>query len=75
MGVLPPTGTQISMGRISRALGLTNTYPPPSGSIVRLNGTLGTGRNRATTIISSIPSGSQTMESQDFGGLDTPFDY
>jgi hypothetical protein len=75
MGLIPPTGTEISMGRISRSLGLTSTYPPPAGSNIKLNNTLGTGRNRAITNISSIPSGSQTLESGDFGGLDTPFDY
>jgi hypothetical protein len=75
MGLIPATGTEISMGRISRALGLTSTYPPPSGSVIKLNNTLGTGRNRAITTISSIPSGSETQESEDFGGLGTPFDY
>jgi hypothetical protein len=75
MGLIPATGTEISMGRISRSLGLTSTYPPPTGSEVKLNATLGTGRNRAITSISSIPTGSETLESSDFGGLETPFDY
>ena len=32
MGVIPATGTEISMGRISRALGTTSAYPPPASS-------------------------------------------
>lgn len=75
MGLIPATGSEISMGRISRALGLTGTYPPADGTNVGLNATLGTGRNRAITDIASIPSGSQTLESTDFGGLDTPSEY
>jgi len=73
MGQLPATGTEISMGRISQALGLTGA--PTVGSNIGLNATLGTGRNRATTVIASITSGSQVQEGSDFGGLDTPNTY
>ena len=75
MGVIPATGTEVSMGRISRALGLTGAYPPPAGSNIKLNGTLGINRSLATTNISNIASGSSTEESGDFGGLDTPNTY
>jgi hypothetical protein len=73
MGQLPATGTEISMGRISQALGLTGA--PSAGSNIGLNATLGTGRNRATTVISSIASGSQTEEGASFGGLTSPNTY
>ena len=75
MGVIPATGTEISMGRISRALGTTSAYPPPAGTNIKLNGTLGINRSNATTNISDIVSGSSTEESSDFGGLDTPNVY
>ena len=75
MGVIPATGTEISMGRISRALGTTPAYPPPAGTNIKLNGTLGINRSNATTNISNIVSGSSTEESSDFGGLDTPNTY
>jgi hypothetical protein len=75
MGIIPATGTEVSMGRISRALGLTGAYPPPAGSNIKLNGTLGINRSNAITPITDIPTGSQTEESTDFGGLDTPNPY
>ena len=75
MGVIPATGTEISMGRISRALGTTSVYPPPAESNIKLNGTLGINRSLANTSISNIVSGSETEESTDFGGLDTPNVY
>lgn len=75
MGIIPSTGTEISMGRISRALGTTSAYPPPAGTNIKLNGTLGINRSLANTSISSIVSGSETEESTDFGGLDTPNVY
>jgi len=75
MGQIPATGSEVSMGRISRALGLTGAYPPPAGSNIKLNGTLGINRSLATTNISNITSGSSTEESGDFGGLDTPNTY
>jgi hypothetical protein len=75
MGIIPATGTEISMGRISRALGTTSAYPPPVGTDIKLNGTLGINRSNAITNISDIVSGSSTEESGDFGGLDTPNNY
>jgi hypothetical protein len=71
MGVLPATGTEISMGRIGAALGVV----PNSTTQVALNAQLGTGRNRNLSGVASIPTGSQTDESQSFGGLSTTNNY
>ena len=66
MGTVPATGTEVSMGRISVVLGLAVS----AGAVqVGLNSTLGVGRNRSYSNIASIPSGSITQESTDFGGL------
>lgn len=75
MGKIPDTGNEISMGRISRALGLTSEYPPPSGSNISLNAGLGANRSNAISPVSDIPSGSDTWESSDFGGLETSEEY
>lgn len=76
MGLIPSTGSEISMGKIAKALGITTAYPPgPSEGNIKLADTLGTGRARATTVISSFASGSQVREGTDFGGLTTPNDY
>lgn len=76
MGLIPNTGTEISMGRIAKALGLAGTYPPTGSALnIKLTDTLGTGRDRSLSGVASIASGSLTRESQDFGGLATPFDY
>ena len=66
MGTVPATGTEVSMGRISVVVGLAAT---PGQVQVGLNSTLGVGRNRSYSNVASIPSGSQTLESSDFGGL------
>jgi len=75
MGKIPDTGNQISMGRISKALGLTNDYPPPSGSNISLNANLGANRSNAISPVSDIPLGGDTWESSDFGGLETHHSY
>jgi hypothetical protein len=54
------------MGRISVVLGLAST---PGEVQVGLNSTLGVGRNRSYSAVASIPSGSASQESSDFGGL------
>jgi hypothetical protein len=41
----------------------------PGAVQVGLNSTLGVGRNRSYSNVASIPSGSQTLESSNFGGL------
>jgi hypothetical protein len=66
MGTVPATGTEVSMGRISVVLGLAST---PGQVQVGLNSTLGVGRNRSYSGVASIPSGSASQESADFGGL------
>jgi hypothetical protein len=71
MGVLPATGTEISMGRIGAALGVVAN----STTQVALNAQLGTGRNRNLSGVASIASGSQTEESAGFGGLSTTGTY
>ena len=72
-GLIPATGQAISMGRLGAALGVVAN----STTQVKLNAQIGTGRNRALSngVIGSIPSGSQTRESTDFGGLTTPNTY
>lgn len=75
MGLIPATGTEISMGKVAAALGLITGSDNAANTNIGLNSSLGVGRNRSTTVISSITSGSQTLESSDFGGLSTPNDY
>ena len=67
MGVVPATGSEVSMGKISVVLGLfANT-----GTVANLglNSSLGVGRNRSYSNVASIASGSASQESSDFGGL------
>jgi hypothetical protein len=70
-GVLPNTGQEISLGRIGYALGIN----PNSTTQTRLNADVGVGRNRSLSGVASIASGSQSQESADFGGLQTPNSY
>jgi hypothetical protein len=78
MGVLPGTGTEISLGRMGAALGVSAS----ATSQVSLNAQVGTGRNRARGAAgdaqgyqTSIASGSATREGTDFGGLTTDNAY
>ncbi len=75
MGQIPATGNEISMGKISRALGLSVKYPPDASSNIKLNLTLGVNRSNAISPVDDIPSESKTEESKDFGGLETPEEY
>jgi hypothetical protein len=70
-GLIPTTGTAISMGRLGAALGVVAN----STTQVSLNAQIGTGRNRSLSGVASIASGSQSRESTDFGGLQTPNTY
>jgi len=72
MGTVPATGSEVSMGRISVVLGLAGT---PGAVQVGLNSTLGVGRNRSYSGVASIPSGSATQESLNFGGLSGSGNY
>lgn len=78
MGVLPATGTEISLGRMGAALGVI----PNATTQVSLNAQVGTARNRARGAggdargyQTSIASGSATREGNDFGGLTTDNNY
>lgn len=72
MGTVPATGSEVSMGRVSVVLGLAAT---PGQVQVGLNSTLGVGRNRSYSGVASIPSGSATQESLNFGGLSGSGNY
>lgn len=67
MGIIPATGTEVSLGKIAKAYGIIGTYPPSAGANLDLNADLGPEL--------SIPGGSQTDMSEDFGGQTTPNDY
>lgn len=67
MGIIPATGTEVSLGKIAKAYGIIGTYPPAAGANLDLNADLGPEL--------SIPGGSQTDMSEDFGGQTTPNDY
>jgi hypothetical protein len=80
MGLLPATGTEIAMGKVYRAFGLSAAYPPADGTDIGLNSTLGANREPPQAFgtpesSSAIPSGEETSLSEDFGGLTTPEDY
>jgi hypothetical protein len=80
MGLIPATGTEIAMGKVYRAFGLTASYPPTAGSNIGLNEDLGGNREPPSAFGTPaqqtvIPSGDETSLSEDFGGLTTPQDY
>jgi len=64
-GVVPATGSEVSMGRIAQVLGIN----PNATTQTALNANLGVGRNRSLSGVASIASGSDTQESLSFGGL------
>lgn len=61
MGIIPASGTAISMGRVRNAYGLSGT--------VRLNATLG------PQTVPPIAAGAKIRLSAEFGGRTTPNDY
>ena len=80
MGLLPATGTEIAMGKVYRAFGLSAAYPPAANTDIGLNSTLGANREPPQAFgtpaqQTAIPSGDETKLSEDFGGLTTPEDY
>jgi hypothetical protein len=80
MGILPATGTEIAMGKVYRAFGLSAGYPPAAGTNIGLNSTLGAEREppQATGTPAqqtAIPASNETELSEDFGGLTTPETY
>jgi hypothetical protein len=80
MGILPATGTEIAMGKVYRAFGLSPGYPPAAGTNIGLNSTLGANRQPPQAFgtpaqQTAIPANTETKLSEDFGGLTTPNDY
>jgi hypothetical protein len=80
MGILPATGTEIAMGKVYRAFGLSAGYPPAAGTGIGLNSTLGDNRkppqaSGTSAQQTAIPASTQTKLSEDFGGLTTAEDY
>jgi surface protein len=72
MGFTPATGTEISMGCVYEAFGLT----PFPGANIGLNSTLGVNRQPPQAAgVSAIPAGAETELSVDMGGLDTQDEY
>jgi hypothetical protein len=76
MGIIPATGTEVSMGCVYTAFGLI----PQPGSNIGLNSTLGVNRKppqaSGTTVQqTAIPAGATTTLSTDMGGLNTPQNY
>jgi hypothetical protein len=72
MGLTPATGTEISIGCVYTAFGLT----PVPGSNIGLNSTLGVNRQPPQALgVSAIAAGAETDLSVDMGGLDTPQNY
>ncbi len=64
-GVVPATGSEVSMGRIAQVLGIN----PNATTQTALNANLAVGRNRSLSGVASIASGSESAESLSFGGL------
>lgn len=81
MGLIPATGSEIAMGKVYRAFGLSAGYPPAAGTNIGLNNTpsgggtsIGQNRDLATGA-TKVTIGAETKLSVDFGGLTTPQDY
>jgi hypothetical protein len=66
-GYLPATGSQISFGRVYRGY-VSGSYPPPGGTNIRLNGTLGVSYG-------GKGAGVSTSFSATFGGKYYPYTY
>lgn len=76
MGLTPATGTEISMGKVHVAFGLSPSYPPAIDTDIALNATLGANRQSPQAPGSTaIPASTETQLSEDFGGLTTAEDY
>ena len=70
MGVLPATGTEISLGKIAKAYGIIGSYPPSAGANLELNTVA-----QDPEVVTPVPNDSETNMSEDFGGQITPEDY
>lgn len=81
MGLIPATGSEIAMGKVYRAFGLSAGYPPADGTNIGLNNTpsgggTSIGQNRDLGLDQTkVTIGAETRLSVDFGGITTPQDY
>jgi len=71
MGLIPATGSEVSLGRIGQALGMGT-----AGTVaVALNAGAGANRGNNQSGVGAISSGSQTEEGASFGGLNANGTY
>lgn len=71
MGLIPATGSEVSLGRIGQALGLGT-----AGTVqVALNAGAGANRANNSSGVGNIAGGTQTDESASFGGLEANGTY
>ncbi len=81
MGLIPATGSEIAMGKVYRAFGLSAGYPPAANTNIGLNNTpsgggTSIGQNRDLGLGQvDVTIGATTQLSVDFGGITTPQDY
>jgi hypothetical protein len=81
MGLIPATGSEIAMGKVYRAFGLSAGYPPAANTNIGLNNTpsgggTSIGQNRDLGLGQvDVVIGATTQLSVDFGGITTPQDY
>jgi hypothetical protein len=81
MGLIPATGSEIAMGKVYRAFGLSAGYPPAANTNIGLNNTpsgggTSIGQNRNLGLDQpKVTIGAETQLSVEFGGITTPVDY
>lgn len=81
MGLIPATGSEIAIGKVYRAFGLSPAYPPANGTNIGLNNTptgggTSIGQNRDLGLDQpKVTIGAETQLSVDFGGITTPENY
>ena len=81
MGLIPATGSEIAMGKVYRAFGLSAGYPPAANTNIGLNNTpsgggtsIGQNRNLGLDQPNLTP-GAESELSIKFGGITTPQNY
>jgi hypothetical protein len=81
MGLIPATGSEIAMGKVYRAFGLSAGYPPAANTNIGLNNTpsgggTSIGQNRNLGLgQTNLVIGDQSELSIKFGGITTPQTY
>jgi hypothetical protein len=81
MGLIPATGSEIAMGKVYRAFGLSAGYPPAANTNIGLNSTpsgggTSIGQNRSIGLgQTNLTPGAESELSIKFGGITTPQDY